>query len=137
MLVMWLGMAGQKCLPIIDAATVLCPTEIGLLVCPVNGDRCFPMATGHGAEPLDVPAVQEPVESECFAGDVGGARGWICNNNGRVPKNSRTPSYMTFDGGSETIKGEGGYLWTCSDKRRVLLTGEDGTRHCVLFGGKK
>lgn len=26
--------------------------------------------------------------------------------------------------------------WTCSDKSRILLTAEDGTRHCVKFGGK-
>lgn len=23
--------------------------------------------------------------------------------------------------------------WTCADKRRVLLTSEDGIRHCILF----
>jgi len=28
--------------------------------------------------------------------------------------------------------------WTCADKSRVLLTAEDGTKHCILFnqGGK-
>ena len=23
--------------------------------------------------------------------------------------------------------------WSCADKRRVLLTGEDGKKHCILF----
>lgn len=31
-----------------------------------------------------------------------------------------------------------GYMrwWTCADKKRILLTAEDGTRHCVSFEGK-
>lgn len=28
------------------------------------------------------------------------------------------------------------YHYTCADKSRILLTAEDGTRHCVKFGGK-
>jgi len=27
--------------------------------------------------------------------------------------------------------------WTCDDKRRVLLTSEDGKHHCILFGEGK
>lgn len=26
-----------------------------------------------------------------------------------------------------------GPVWTCADKSRVLLTAEDGTRHCIKF----
>lgn len=32
-------------------------------------------------------------------------------------------------GGSNMYKSR----WTCSDKRRVLLTAENGDKHCVLF----
>jgi len=27
--------------------------------------------------------------------------------------------------------------WICSDKSRILLTAEDGTKHCIKFGGVK
>ena len=29
------------------------------------------------------------------------------------------------------------YEWSCRDKSRILLTAEDGSKHCVKFGGKQ
>lgn len=55
-------------------------------------------------EPMDVPAVQG---SFYF--------GWSCTEDERC-----------IDGLIPH--------WTCSDKRRVLLTDESGKRHCILFG---
>ncbi len=85
---------------------------------------------------LDVPAVQEsayhkgcwgpsvPYEDKCFG-----------------------MTEVTYDGCNWCGKANGMYQctlrgcspddhmeWTCTDKRRVLLTDESGKRHCILFG---
>ena len=89
------------------------------------------------AEPLDVPAVQETVKSKCWPAYHGYSAVWDCENGARPPKDTSPPSMVSTGEGVETIDGVGGKRWTCSGKRRVLLTDESGKRHCILFGGDK
>lgn len=77
-------------------------------------------ATFYEPEPMDVPAVKQDAGSEIES--VGNFSEFRCSNGGR------------FTGGG-IISGQcsGGFTWTCSDKHRVLLTAENGDKHCILF----
>lgn len=59
-------------------------------------------------EPFDVPAVHRDGEWD------------YCNPENVGTKNCFSPPH-----------------WTCKDKRRVLLTAENGERHCVLLAGSE
>ena len=66
--------------------------------------------------PVDVPAIQETYEiglMTCHASPDCEGKGPSCN--------------MSV---CEKVRNQ---VWTCADKSRVLLTAEDGTRHCVRF----
>ncbi len=91
----------------------------------------------HKVEPLDVPAVQETVSTDqmndCRLDLVKKCvrQNWCESHNGVCAE------------GDPCLKGQEWYdaqcrkklsRWTCSDKRRVLLTDESGKRHCILFG---
>jgi hypothetical protein len=67
---------------------------------------------------VSVSAVQEPAKSwmESKGGDSFG-----CSNDGEMV------------GEVFEHQCKNGKRWTCGDKTRVLLTAEDGTRHCVKF----
>ena len=87
-------------------------------VCMLDG-QCFstpilktdtsPTILGANNPPMDVPAIEHISRIEngisCFSSNTG------------KPMDCR-PAERT---------------WTCADKSRVLLTAEDGTRHCIKF----
>ena len=65
-------------------------------------------------EPMDVPAIQVPADSELenMGGDIFG-----CSNGGRLNLGHCA----------------GGHTYSCADKSRVLLTDESGKKHCIKF----
>jgi hypothetical protein len=65
-------------------------------------------------EALDVPAIQE-LRRNPLAGVPCGAP-------------SISPSDCVTLAADAKVK-----VWTCSDKERILLTAEDGSKHCVKF----
>lgn len=71
---------------------------------------------------VDVPAVQVPIESTWgwMGGDIFG-----CSNGGKPAK-----ELIQFDMNTQCIKG---HREGCADKSRILLTSEDGKKHCVKF----
>ena len=72
-----------------------------------EGSTCYPMV----GEPQDVPAVHEDY-IQFHKGQ------WI-------------------SGGISAAEDIHADRWTCQDKSRILLTAEDGTKHCIKFGGAK
>jgi hypothetical protein len=77
---------------------------------------------------MDVPAAHAPAESVlvstsrcdnslCMDGPL------ECSNHGQL--------ISMYIGQSATCKD--GWTWTCADKSRILLTSEDGKKHCVKF----
>src|SRR5208337_4479162 len=88
----------------------------GLTNGPTDG-RNYVLGTSN--KPIDVPAIQEP---------------WLDapKNPGEYPYCESTGSGMI--GGMGYVRSKGPPLrWTCADKSRVLLTDEQGNRHCVKF----
>lgn len=71
------------------------------------------------AEAVDVPAVQEPTESECGASWHHEEVYILCTNHGTpdLPKGTAAPL-------DRPIPGKDGYITTCSDKSRILLHDE-------------
>lgn len=63
----------------------------------------IPQTQHASSQPMDVPAVQVQRKEKCGVNIAND--GYACA--------------FTY--------------WTCSDKSRILLTSEDGTRHCVKF----
>lgn len=97
---------------VLDGNTIL-PCEPSDVVVPGNGDPPF---CSWERLRQDVPAVRkkicDPVQFE-FCGTSIGVTGELCQL------------------GPETE--HCAFRWTCSDKSRVLLTAQDGTKHCVKF----
>ena len=79
---------------------------------------------GVWSPPMDVSAIQE---------ELPGGRGclerydgcWVLDKDGKAVTNDRVW------GGDWTLLRF--YRWTCADKSRILLTAEDGSRHCLKF----
>ncbi len=74
---------------------------------------------------IDVPAVEEPIESHIAYDDSNGMAVVSCTHGGQpyyTGKNHLMPAGC-----------RNGHYTTCSDKRRVLLTDEGGGKHCILF----
>jgi len=82
-------------------------------------------STIHKPEPMDVPAIHAPAET--YMVSVGcEPSATLCSNDAMTcANNGRMVEYG---------KCVDGWRWTCADKRRILLTGEDGVNHCILFG---
>lgn len=71
-------------------------------------------------EPMDVPAIEVSAPSE-IVWQSGPFDIQSCTNGGHIVE------------GNGLIACEGGKRKTCADKSRVLLTAENGEKHCVLF----
>jgi hypothetical protein len=79
-------------------------------------------------EPVDVPAVREELESVCwFHRD----QPMECTNNGELDWSPVLNGTLIAE--DERVRGKNGHRFTCTDKSRVLLTSEDGKKHCVKF----
>jgi hypothetical protein len=50
---------------------------------------------------------------------------WVC------PQAQDVPAIQELCSNPQGCQGS---AWTCADKSRVLLTGEDGQHHCIKFG---
>ena len=61
------------------------------------------------ADPIDVPAIQENRHTKCV------------------------PPVIGWGGGGHCERYEDEMVTTCVDKSRILLTAEDGTKHCIKF----
>ena len=75
--------------------------------CRIWDPYCQP-AIGH--EPMDVPAVQEDYVAHKKSEGFACGQDWCVATKDILEKR-----------------------WTCADKSRVLLTSEDGARHCIKF----
>lgn len=85
-----------------------------------NG-RCVDIPSKY--EPMDVPAIH-PIHKIIAPQDMTLTEGgWACYEKGK-------------EVACRTLLKEG-TDWTCADKSRVLLTAEDGSKHCILFKGRE
>lgn len=107
----------------------------------------FLLASVGGVGPSDVPAVHIPIDSwvtlqtdsDPTSNISSGMAVFACSNHGKVPEiittqtatTSSVTTTMRFPGMGE--KCVGGWRWGCADKSRILLTAEDGTKHCIKF----
>lgn len=74
------------------------------------------------AFPLNVKAVHIAMHSQWGPVTCGQNLCFACSNNGQI---------ASFD----SPKCVGGWRWGCADKASVLMTSEDGEKHCIRFGG--
>lgn len=72
------------------------------------------------AMPVDADAVHIAAPSEWGPITCGQNLCFACSNNGHL---------ASFDSG----KCVGGWRWGCADKSAILMTSEDGQKHCVRF----
>ena len=69
---------------------------------------------------VDVPAIQELRDTgPSFYGFDGHVLGAMCSGDDRIIPDRPERCY--------------GLRWTCQPKSRILLTAEDGTKHCIKF----
>jgi hypothetical protein len=96
----------------------------------IYGDEHYPVA-----EPIDVPAVQEP-SGEPPNGPA--CMTWPCEHERNKWCRPVTDNNSPADApNSELCYDSPPSEWTCADKSRILLTAENGTKHCIKFPGAR
>lgn len=78
------------------------------------------------AQVTDVPAVHVPAKSETVI-ESGINLSFTCSNGGRPTSNISGSIFQ----GDHDLHCVGGWRWGCAEKSAILLTAEDGTRHCL------
>jgi len=87
--------------------------------------RYYPTRFPVAAPPRDVPAISIKIEPwQCFQ-KYDGCR--VMDGEGKYLS---ADEWLHYKGNTETLTY---YRDGCADKSRVLLTAEDGTRHCIKF----
>jgi len=93
------------------------------IICLIGGNCGEALAAPYlrwPSEPIDVPAITESHEEEYGTTDwCNDCDGFYCTSMACDPHAKHTVQTVT-----------------CKDKSRILLTAEDGTKHCISFKGR-
>ena len=104
----------------------------------IYGQRIYCAISSDGKRSSGCTQAEVAAYKESIAQDVPAVQRWIHNNQWIGSCSVGTDKGVRACTAAEAKQFHTGddLKWTCTDKSRILLTAEDGSKHCVKFGAR-